>query len=70
MFALDWEELDEHDDHLPYEERGWVKRLRERQKAAEEFDRRFPNIMEKLGRQVALDMQALALEVLLDGGKR
>lgn len=65
MFANDWSEIPDNDDHLPFEERGWVKRLREQTAAGERFDRLFPDFAAKMGRACAEEMTRVAIEVLM-----
>jgi len=66
MFAHDWDDPGEDDDHLPFEERGWVKRLDERTRLAREFDQRFPDFFARCGRAIAEDMQNIAIQILLE----
>jgi predicted AAA+ superfamily ATPase len=62
MFASDWQELP--DDPTEEQIRALSRRQRERRKAARRFQRRFPDLMERLGRAVALQRERLAIEIL------
>ncbi len=62
----DWIEFPENDDYLPFEERAWVKRLRERAAARERFDRLFPNFFERVGQAIAEDMTRMAIDALME----
>ena len=65
MFAHDWPEEDEHDDHLPLEERGWVRRIRGREAARKRFNRKFPHCFERIGRALVENMQEVAVKIML-----
>ncbi len=56
MFADDWDDPGENDDHLPISERGWYRRLIERAEAAERFDRKYPDFFARMGAAAAAAM--------------
>lgn len=67
MFAQDWDEFPENDDHLPLEERGWHKRLMERQGAINRLNRRLGRAIAQMSRAFASEQQDMAIQMLMKG---
>ncbi len=65
MFALDWDDFGEDDDHVPFEERGWVKRMREREAARKRFDEQCPDFFFRMGQAAAAVREELAIRILM-----